>query len=298
MPTQFNSNSAKAANADTHDGALDAADLRFQLSHRLQSSLDLVDVLTGFQQMIQGAVPNSGINYRYPEKHIDLSVGSSRAHSACYSLRTARHYLGEIVFYRSRRFAEQELEDIEALIGLLVLPLRNALLYRDALEHSLRDPLTGLGNRKALDEALERELTLAKRAKQPLSLIFADIDYFKRINDTAGHPVGDLFIKSAALAIQATLRQTDQVFRFGGEEYAVVLSATQHRHAAVVAERIRRATAEIRIDSKAGEIGATMSLGVSALRRDDTVDSLLERADEALYLAKASGRNTVAGAED
>lgn len=297
MPIQFKPNSVTAANGDTHNGTNDFAELRFQLSHQLQSSLDLLDVIGNFHQMMQSTVPTSGIDYRYPEENISLSVGSTRAHSACYSLRSESDYLGDITFYRAKRFAEHELKNIETLIGLLVLPLRNALLYRQALEDSLRDPLTGLGNRKALDETLTREVTRAKRAKQPLALLFADIDHFKRINDTAGHPVGDQFLKDTALAMQSALRQTDQVFRFGGEEYAVILSTTEHCHAMAVAERIRRAAAEIRVNSKAGEMKATMSLGVSALRADDTVESLIERADEALYQAKTGGRNAVIGTE-
>lgn len=305
MPTPFSLKSAPAVKlakkplgSETGSHATAFTDFRLQLSHCLQSSLDLMDVLSHFQQMMQRRVPHSGVGYRYPKKHVNLSIGSSRAHSASYNLNIGRHYLGEMIFYRANRFAENELQEIEALLGLLVQPLRNALLYRDALEQSLRDPLTGLGNRSALDDALKREFKVAKRAGQPLSLVIADIDFFKQVNDSAGHPVGDQFIKDAAQAAQKAVRQTDQVFRFGGEEYVVILAATQHNDAMMVAERIRHATAAISIDSKAGPISATMSLGVSTLRCDDSKETLFERADDALYLAKAGGRDAVVSAEN
>lgn len=303
MPTQFspksviitNTANKTAPKGDTKTENL--ADFRFQLTNRLQSSLDLPDVLSHFFQMIQTMVSSSGLDYRYPKKDIRISLGSNRAHSACYNLKMTQHFLGEITFYRDKRFLEQELTDIEMLIGLLMLPLRNAILYRDALEHSLRDPLTGLGNRAALENALTREFTLAKRANQTLSLLLADLDLFKQVNDCAGHATGDALIKQSALAIQAAVRQTDQVFRFGGEEYVVILGKTGSQDAFPIAERIRCAIAEIRLPSRAGPICPTVSLGISTLRETDNKESLLERADLALYRAKAEGRNTVVNAE-
>lgn len=303
MPTQFSSKPVTAINAinDTaleHDRhAESVADFKFQLTNRLQSSLDLGEVLTHFFEMIQSIVTSSGINYCYPQKVIQISIGNSRAHSACYNLKVARHYLGEITFYRAKRFSENELANVETLLGLLVLPLRNAILYRDALEHSLLDPLTGIGNRMALESALKREFELAKRTSQSLSLVIADLDLFKQVNDTAGHVIGDTLIKKTATAIQAAVRQSDQVFRFGGEEYVVILSNTPNTEALLIAERVRQAIANIHVPSKIGLVRPTISLGVSTLRESDSKESLLERADAALYQAKADGRNAVVSAE-
>lgn len=302
MPTQSRPDSitaiTKAASSRASSRPDDCAhDFRLQLANRLQSSLDLLDVLNNFFKVSQSIVPNSGIDYRYPQKHISLSLGCQRAHNASYSLQAAGRLLGEIVFSRSQRFTEEELNNLETLLSFLVLPLRNALLYRDALEHSLKDPLTGIGNRTALDAAVKREFDLASRGRLPLSLLMADIDHFKNVNDTAGHSTGDNMIKKVAETIQGAIRQTDQAFRFGGEEYTVVLAGTDHNAAMRVAERVRSAAAAITVSSKIGPIGATISIGVSTLRSDDTPQTLFERADAALFDAKASGRDAVVSAE-
>jgi diguanylate cyclase (GGDEF)-like protein len=289
--------SIKPAATPISDNAGQFADFKFQLTNRLQSSLDLYDVLNHFFQMIQSAVPISGIEYRYPKKNIHMAMGSTRVHHAVYTLKMTRHFLGELTFFRTKRFAENELIDIESLLGLLVMPLRNALMYRDALEHSLQDRLTGIGNRAALENALKREFKLARRANEPLSLLIADLDLFKRVNDTAGHSTGDLLLKKAASAIQATLRQTDQVFRYGGEEFVAILGGTQNKDALLIGERIRCAIAAINLPSKGGPVRPTISVGVSTLRESDSKEELVERADEALYRAKAAGRNQVISAE-
>ena len=114
---------------------------KFHCCNRLQSSLDLHEVLAMFYQLLHSAVPAVGMLYHYPKKNIRLQLGCARPHSANYNLKIANHSLGGITFYRSQRFDEHELLIIETLLGLLVQPLRNAILYRNALENSLRDSL-------------------------------------------------------------------------------------------------------------------------------------------------------------
>lgn len=274
-----------------------AVDLRLQLTNRLQSSLDLLELLNHFFDIAQSLVASAGIAYQHLKKRIDLALGEHHKHRASYNLQIGRTHLGELSLSRNEPFTAVELSHIETLIGLLMLPLRNALLYRDALEHSLRDPLTGIGNRSALDAALKREFKLARRAAAPLSVVVADIDFFKQVNDSAGHVAGDLMIKKTAQIIAASVRQTDQVFRFGGEEFVVLLGGTEHAEALRVAERIRLAMTEMTLTAKSANHSLTMSLGVSTLRQHDSIDTLFERADDALYQAKAAGRNAVVSAE-
>src|SRR5690606_13682515 len=118
---------------------------------------------------------------------LQVELGNRQKHTARYRIATSEMHIGTMTLSRGKRFMEVELAALEALIGILFFPLRNALLYREALESSMRDSLTGTGNRLAMDASFEREIKLAQRHRQALSLIIVDVDHFKRTNDTHGH---------------------------------------------------------------------------------------------------------------
>lgn len=271
----------------------DLGDFRFRLTSTLQTSLDLHETLAAFYQMLQKVIRCSGMEYRLPARDIRLALGTHRTHKANYNLLNGQYAVGEMTFFRGARFNEQELSTLESLLGLLMQPLRNALLYRDALESSLRDSLTGVGNRAALELTLQRELKLSQRSRRPLSLLIADMDGFKQINDRLGHAAGDQLLQKVAKTIKGSLRDTDQVFRYGGEEFVVVLGNTGNSEAAAIAERIRHRIEKLETATEDGAIPATISIGVSTSAMDDDRDSLFQRGDVALYQAKRNGRNRV-----
>jgi len=159
------------------------------------------------------------------------------------------------------------------------------------------DPLTGIANRRKMTEQIAGELERARRFGHPLSLLMIDIDYFKRINDTFGHEVGDKAIVEVAKLLTESLRAIDMVARFGGEEFVVLMPETDSDVALLAAERLREAAGALRIAGESGAVVAlTLSVGVaSALANGsaDTPSSLLVRADKALYRAKKEGRNRV-----
>ena len=194
---------------------------------------------------------------------------------------------------RRRKFTAHETHLLEHLLCCLVYPLRNAILYRHALTAALTDPLTGVNNRTAMNSALIRETELARRHGNALSLIAADIDHFKRINDTYGHLAGDYVLKSVAEALNDCTRRTDIVFRSGGEEFLVLLSNTGKQGALLLAERIRSTIEACDLAYSDHRIAATISLGVACYGKGDNSESLFEKADTALYAAKAAGRNCV-----
>jgi diguanylate cyclase (GGDEF)-like protein len=268
-------------------------EIRFHLASTLQTSLDLHETLAAFYQMLQKVIRCSGMEYRLPARDIRLALGTHRTHKANYNLLNGQYAVGEMTFFRGARFNEQELSTLEGLLALLMQPLRNALLYRDALESSLRDSLTGVGNRAALELALQRELKLSQRSRRPLSLLIADMDGFKQINDQLGHSAGDQLLQKVARTIKSALRDTDQVFRYGGEEFVVVLGNTGNTEAVAIAERIRRQIENQELTTENGAVRATISIGVSTSAMDDDRDSLFKRGDTALYQAKRSGRNRV-----
>ena len=260
---------------------------------KLNASLDIREVLNTFFSGLIQQVPITSLCYTNDEKKIRLELGAAKLHSAKYGLKTNGYQLGSIIFTRSERFSGSELKVLENALLHLFYPLRNALLYKEAVDSSLRDPLTGLSNRAAFELAIKRELGMAKRHNQPLSMIVVDIDHFKTVNDTSGHQAGDALLTHVAQMLKATLRETDQVFRFGGEEFIILLANANLAAAHRVAERARKSIANSNITANNHIIGATVSMGISACSSEDERNTLFERADEALYLAKRSGRNCI-----
>jgi len=164
------------------------------------------------------------------------------------------------------------------------------------------DPLTNLYNKKYFIDTAKYTFQLARREKTDLSLIILDIDNFKKINDHCGHKAGDKVIKELALKLQTLMRKSDILCRFGGEEFIVLLPGTGMKGAVTTAEKIRQATAKLLISCEhkipSGtdqEISLTISAGVAQinLQQDNKIDSIILRADLALYEAKNSGKNTV-----
>ncbi|WP_160108900.1 GGDEF domain-containing protein [Pseudomonas izuensis] len=273
------------------------AQLRQQLSMQLQTSLEPQRILGLFFREIQRLVPLDALSYEHKSSDLRLEFGQRGHHSISYSLSHEGEHLGELVFRRNQRFSEQEQGSLESLLAALLYPVRNTLLYRAATQSALRDPLTDTGNRIAMDQTLLREIEVSRRHLQPLSLLMLDIDHFKQINDTHGHSVGDDVLKAVAASIKHQLRNVDMVFRFGGEEFLIVLSNTSREAAAMVGERLRFAIQAEEYVAEERSILLTVSLGCSTLLPGESAESLLRRADNALYVAKREGRNrlTMAG---
>lgn len=271
--------------------------LRQQLSMQLQTSLEPQRILGLFFREVQRLVPLDALSYEHKSSDLRLEFGQRGHHSISYSLSHEGEHLGELVFRRNQRFSEQEQGHLESLLAALLYPMRNTLLYRAATQSALRDPLTDTGNRIAMDQTLLREIEVSRRHLHPLSLLMLDIDHFKQINDTHGHSVGDEVLKAVAASIKQQLRNVDMVFRFGGEEFLIVLSNTNREAAALVGERLRLAVQTEEFVAEGRSIELTVSLGCSTLLPGESAESLLRRADNALYVAKREGRNrlTMAG---
>jgi diguanylate cyclase (GGDEF)-like protein len=159
---------------------------------------------------------------------------------------------------------------------------------------AMTDYLTGILNRKAGHEALEREIERREKEAQQFSILLIDIDHFKRVNDIFGHSAGDLVLQSIADVLKSGLRKEDTLCRWGGEEFLFVLTGASQAEAFRIAERLRETIAQTRVPYKNWEISCTISLGVAGTWEQNLeVDELLARADRSLYEAKSSGRNRV-----
>ncbi len=175
------------------------------------------------------------------------------------------------------------------------LALSNLTLRESLRNQSIRDPLTGLYNRRYLEEALTRELSRASRRQRPISLIMLDLDHFKKFNDTFGHSAGDTLLQALAETLENSIRVGDLACRYGGEEFICILPETTHSDAHQRAEEIRQAVEQLNVSYHGQSLGAvSASLGVATYPdHGEEMETLINMADAALYRAKAEGRNRV-----
>jgi diguanylate cyclase (GGDEF)-like protein len=183
---------------------------------------------------------------------------------------------------------------ITSIADQAALSIINAQLHKQVEKLALTDGLTGLYNHKHFQERLNEEFQRLKRIPQTLSLMLIDIDYFKKINDTYGHPAGDIVLNRIAQFLKKTLRGIDIIARYGGEEFAAVLMGTDRSGAKKMAERLRTSVMDNPFIIDEDRLSVTVSIGVATHPNDaETKEDLISRADQALYFAKESGRNRV-----
>lgn len=262
-----------------------------QLSHQLHTSLDIDEVLSRFSSEIKPFIAHDYLGYSNDRKGCSFSVGKISRYRITHRLSIKNESLGRLVISRKQKFTKIETETIEKIISSLIYPLRNALLYQDAVSAAQKDALTGIGNRRALNESLCREIELAQRHGRTLGMIIFDIDHFKNINDTYGHSTGDCLLKALTNTAEDTIRHSDQVFRYGGEEFVVLLPETGIKGVKLLAERIRRNVESLKCICEGHHIKMTASFGVATLNAEETEESFFIRTDKALYKAKSEGRN-------
>ncbi len=167
-----------------------------------------------------------------------------------------------------------------------------AMLHEEIKMMAFTDGLTGLYNHRRFQERLQEELKRADRYGEPVSLILLDIDHFKKVNDTYGHPAGDAVLKRIAEIIRKTVREIDFPARYGGEEFALIILKSTAREAKKIAERLRKKVEQTTVKTDTADINVTLSLGIASYPEDArTREDLIERADQALYRAKQGGRN-------
>ena len=208
-------------------------------------------------------------------------------------------------------FTEKDLELMRGIASHAAVAIENAILYaalnkraaeleralelyRKADYEASTDELTGLRNRRFFQEQATRELDISRRYSRQMSIIILDVDHFKKFNDSYGHMIGDDVLRAMGRVLAANVRSVDLPARFGGEEFVVLCPDTESIGASMVAERIRKAVAEVKLNDADGQPvrQITASLGVATFRPGDAdLAAVIERADAALYAAKAAGRN-------
>ncbi len=273
--------------ADTDLGEL-------QLLNRLHQHLDIQSLLEQFLMSMCTWLPLCGVRYTIADTGEAFIAGRASKRSSSAALVLGPETLGTVELFAFSAMGAPA----QTILAPLVSPLRNALAYHRAMHLARRDTLSGLGNRSALDQAMTTEAARAHRFGLPFTLLVVDIDHFKAVNDTLGHSTGDEVIRSVACELSACLRPYDQAFRYGGEEFVVLLGQTGMGKGMEIAERIRRRiAARCRPEADPGR-RITVSLGVASFTPEETLDQLFDRADKALYRAKEKGRNRSVAALD
>lgn len=253
--------------------------------HSLLSNTDDVTKLHGQQSIAERALAG------------DIETASRTVIDShlCLPILAAGNGVGVIALpHAERSMTEARRRVYAAAATLLGIAIRNAQLFREVRENSVRDGLTGCFNRTHALELIDVELRRARRSHAPLSLIMFDIDHFKDINDRYGHLCGDAVLASVGVVMRDQLRGSDLKCRYGGEEFVALLPETPLEGAKQVAESLRRALNDLRIDWKTERVQVTASFGLTAaLPAELDLNAFLGRADAALYRAKEDGRNCV-----
>lgn len=243
----------------------------------LKLSLSSAADATAFDKRLAGVL----------EKELDLkSFG-------IIPLEIREHLVGLLVYEKTPALLHKEI--LVIFSRQAALTIENARLFAKVEEMALRDTLTGLYNRRYFLQILDYELNRAKRYRQPLSLIFIDIDHFKEINDAFGHSTGDQFLRQISQKLYSLFRTTDLVARYAGDEFVAVLPVTSPEGALILAHRIQEVLSQYQVMVRGRTLQVSVSIGVDTYDGTEGIGgaSLIDRADRAMYEAKSQGRNCV-----
>ena len=264
-----------------------------QLSDLLSRNLDIAQVIDVFMAEIAPDVKFCGYRFRCDDINATIEHGVIEGFNANYRLKIQNRLLGELTLFKLSSFNSGELCELEDLLCSLIYPIKNALMYQIALKSAYRDPLTGLNNRLSMEKNLPREIDLAKRHSQSMALLVMDLDGFKEINDSYGHDVGDQVLREVAEVISQVVRNTDLVYRYGGDEFVGGLAQTDIHGAIDVSERIRHSIEKLDLSAFGLNGQIQVSIGITLVRNGDSFLSTFKRADKALYQAKLNGKNQI-----
>lgn len=253
------------------------------LLEQLQTTLDVKQLIDIFAIEVAKYLDFTGVYF----KHADVSAtarGSRQAKAERqFELKINDDFLGIITYAINSPISIANYKVLTELHQLLINPLNNAVRYHQAMQLAMQDSLTQLGNRRSFDEQMKRTMAQAARRQTRVGLILCDLNKFKAINDTFGHVVGDNVLVQFAKALRQSVRDTDCIFRFGGDEFAIIVADSTEQSLAVIEHRIYRAMSQ---DALLAKYNVTSSLGLAFMNRADNATSFFKRADKALYSQK------------
>ena len=259
----------------------------------LQKTLDINLLIELFDEELRKIIFHDYLSYKNTYEKININLGKVIQEKIVYDLRINSKNLGKLLISREKSFEESEIDKIENLISLMIYPMNNSLLFREAITNASIDPITKINNRMLFDKIIEQEIDFAQRYKQKLLLMMIDLDNFKNINDSFGHNTGDILLNNIAQKLIEIMRISDLVFRYGGDEFCIILRNTTLNGGNNLANRIKENINAEEFNCNNTKIRTSLSIGLVELHDNDNSIKFIERADNLLYQAKKSGRNNV-----
>jgi len=253
------------------------------LLEQLQTTLDVKDLIDIFAIEVAKYLDFAGIYF----KHVDVNASARGSRQAKaerqFELKINDQFLGIITYAVNTPISIFNDKVLTELHQLLINPLNNAVKYHQAIQLAMQDSLTQLGNRRSFDEQIKRSIAQANRRQASVGLILCDLNKFKAVNDLFGHAIGDNVLIHFSKALRQSVRDTDYVFRFGGDEFAIIVTDASRQSLTVIEQRIYYTMSQ---DTLLTKYNVTSSLGLTFMKRTDDVSSFFQRADQALYSQK------------
>jgi len=256
---------------------------KLALMEQLQCTLDLDKILNIFAMEAAKYISLTGLYFTQSGVRASILGSKPGKSERQFELKLGNEYLGVLTYAINSPISLTNHKILEELHQYLIHPIDNAIKYKNAMELAMQDSLTGLANRRYFDEQLKRAMHHANRQKRQVGLVVADLNKFKLINDTYGHQVGDDILKAFAKALLISVRDSDSVFRFGGDEFSIIVEEASKESLYVIEMRIQNA---INNDALLTKYNVSCSLGCTFMTRADDEQSFFERADQALYKQK------------
>ena len=259
----------------------------------LQSTLDINILIELFDNELKKMVSHDYLNYKNSIENININLGEIIKEKLIFNLKINNNSLGKFVIANNTKFNKWEINEIKNLMSVLVQPINNALHYKQAITNASIDPVTKLNNRTLFNKIINQEIDFAHRYEQKLLLMMIDLDNFKKINDNFGHNIGDVLLNLLGQELTKFMRRSDLVFRYGGDEFCIILRNSILDGAKKLANRVRNNIDENEFNCNDVKIKISVSIGLAKLHDDDDSITFIERADKLLYDAKNAGRNNV-----
>jgi len=275
----FEFNAFKVFDSPNHENT----NRKMALMEQLQTSLELDRLLNIFAMEAAKYVDFSGLYFKKGDVTSAIRGSRQGKSERHFELKLNHQFIGIITYAINSPISITNYKILNELHQYLIHPLNNALRYQEALQLAMQDGLTSLNNRRCFDEQLKRAMHHANRQRSKVGLIICDLDKFKLINDTYGHSIGDEVLINFSQALKESVRDSDSIFRFGGDEFSILVEDATVDSLIVIEQRINNAMV---LDPLLAKYNVSCSLGHTFMNRMDTQASFFERADKDLYQKK------------
>jgi two-component system cell cycle response regulator len=253
------------------------------LLEQLQTTLDLSKLLDIIAMEAARYINFCSLCFKSQVVSKTLRGSRKAKHERQFELKINDEFIGTLCYGIDNPISTIHYKDLQRIHEIILYPLKNALQYHQAIQLAMQDGLTGLGNRRYFDEKLKRAIHNAKRHHAQVGLVLGDLNKLKAINDSYGHRIGDKVLKQFASILRSCIRDSDSTFRFGGDEFAIIVENASEYALDIIQNRIDNA---LKNNVFLAKHQVTCSLGTTFMNRSDNEQSLFERADQALYRQK------------